>query len=113
MHIPQYGAGGSPIRAPHISWEPLAVLDRPEQKASAVLRGLSAGAECYFIHSYAAVPKDPADCLAEVLYDGMPVCAAAAKGNVIGTQFHPEKSGEVGLQILRNYLSFCTETEGA
>lgn len=56
----------------------------------------------YFVHSYAAQVDDPADLLAVTDY-GPPVTAAVGRNGVFGCQFHPEKSGEVGLTILRNF----------
>jgi glutamine amidotransferase len=58
----------------------------------------------YFVHSFAAQPADSADRLADCLYGGHRVCAAIQRGNLIATQFHPERSGEIGLKVLRHFL---------
>jgi len=68
------------------------------------LAGVTPGEECYFIHSYEAKPADEADRLADTVYGGRAVCAAAAHGSVVGCQFHPEKSGKVGLKIIEEYM---------
>ena len=72
--------------------------------ADTVLAGVTPGEECYFIHSYEAKPADEADRLADTVYGGRAVCAAAAHGSVVGCQFHPEKSGKVGLKIIEEYM---------
>ena len=61
----------------------------------------------------AAVPAqgEEEDRLADAVYGGRHVCAAVARGNVIGTQFHPEKSGPVGLAIIQGYLQLCQTAE--
>ena len=59
------------------------------------------GSYVYFVHSFCAVASSP-DVIARTDY-GVPVTAAVGRGNVYGCQFHPEKSGEVGLQILKNF----------
>lgn len=59
----------------------------------------------YFVHSYHAVPADPAVLVGEADY-GEPVCAAVARGNVIATQFHPEKSGAAGIAVLSRFLTW-------
>ena len=72
--------------------------------AGTALAGLTPGEECYFIHSYEAKPAEDADCLAYTVYGGRKICAAAVHGSVLGCQFHPEKSGEVGLKIIEEFL---------
>lgn len=86
------------VPLPHIGWNRLVELaDHP------LLAGLAEGSAVYFVHSYA--PRDvPADvCLAKAVH-GEAFCAVAARGRVMGTQFHPEKSGRIGLELLRNFL---------
>ena len=86
-------------RVPHMGWNELEV--RPESK---LIRNLPARPYVYFAHSY-YVPENPrasATCTYEVRYT-----AALESGNVFGVQFHPEKSGPVGLQIVRNFLELA------
>ena len=66
--------------------------------------GLNEAPYVYFVHSYAAVPENPAVVTATVEY-GSHLVAAIAQGNIMATQFHPEKSGDVGLAILKNFVS--------
>lgn len=105
--LPGTDVWGVPQRVPHIGWAPLLPADGRTDFAGTVLAGAAPEQECYFIHSYEAKPADPADRLADALYGGRPVCAAAARGAVVGCQFHPEKSGPVGLAILRQFLNIC------
>lgn len=107
VRIPDTAADGAPQRVPHISWAPLYPAAGRADFAGTALAGVTPGQECYFIHSYEAKPAHDADRLADTLYGGRPVCAAAQHGSVLGTQFHPEKSGPVGLTILEEYLALC------
>lgn len=85
------------LKLPHIGWNGL-TFPNP----SPLFAGVEEGSYVYFVHSFCAVPDDPKTVIAQTDY-GVPVTAAVQKGNVYGCQFHPEKSGEVGLQILRNF----------
>ena len=84
-------------KLPHIGWNTLHFLQE-----NPLFRNVDEGSSVYFVHSFAAVPAQGSDLVAQTEY-GVPVTAAVARGNVYGCQFHPEKSGEVGLQILRNF----------
>ena len=64
----------------------------------------------YFVHSYECVPADPDDVLATTEY-GTTICAAAGRGNVMGTQFHPEKSQDLGLRLYENFLRMASGRE--
>ena len=75
---------------------------------NALTQGLNEGDAVYFVHSFAACPTNPAD-LACVTDYGVEVPAMVARGNVFGCQFHPEKSGEVGLKILKNFAALTEE----
>lgn len=92
-------------RLPHIGWSP--VMAAPDAPAPPrLLRGLD-GEPFYFVHSYGVVK--PAQPIIAGLADYASCCFAALveSGNVFGTQFHPEKSGEAGLQMLRNFWELC------
>ena len=82
---------------PQIGWNALDIL-RP----NAMTEGLENGSYVYFVHSFMAHPADEND-LAAVTDYGTRVPAMVARGNLFGCQFHPEKSGEVGLAMLRNF----------
>ena len=88
------------LRLPQMGWNALAFdASRPHP----LLRGLADGAYAYFVHSYALAGGWPEECIATTDYGG-PVVAMVARGNRAGTQFHVERSQEVGLQILGNFL---------
>jgi len=88
------------LKVPHMGWNDL-VIDRPHP----VLAGVATGDHAYFVHSYQFKVADPADRLAHVDYAG-DVTAVVGKGNVLGTQFHPEKSQAAGLRIIANFLAW-------
>ena len=91
---------GDGLKVPHIGWNS---LDFPAGRPNSPLfRYIDEGDYVYFVHSYAAM--DCGDSVIATSTYGAPLTAAVARGNIYGTQFHPEKSGEVGLRILR---AFC------
>jgi glutamine amidotransferase len=89
------------LKIPHMGWNTLAL-----NRAHALLDGIALGPKglnAYFVHSYQLQPADKADLVAEADYGG-PVTAMVARGNLAGTQFHPEKSQRLGLALLANFL---------
>ncbi|MCX7180892.1 MAG: imidazole glycerol phosphate synthase subunit HisH [Proteobacteria bacterium] len=101
--VPGRSVLGPPQKIPHIGWSP---LQPPLGKAWAttVLRDVNPGESVYFVHSFMAETADESHRLADCLYGGHRIAAVIGRDNVVGCQFHPEKSGEVGLKILR---AFC------
>lgn len=97
-------ANGAPLRIPHVGWNGLYPVGR--KPLSGILAPLSVGDEAYFVHSFAA-ETDLSFHLADTFYGGHAITAAVRRGNVFGTQFHPEKSGRTGLAILGEYLRLC------
>jgi len=91
--------GTDALKVPHMGWN--LIVCRPDVP---LFRGLPESPMVYFVHSYYAVPGDPEVVAAETDYGGR-FCSAVRSGNVYGTQFHPEKSGSVGLEILRNFVA--------
>jgi glutamine amidotransferase len=89
------------LRLPHMGWNELVFTPCSHP----LLGGLQPGDHAYFVHSYGLTEGNPADIIATTDYDG-PVVAMVAQGNRAGTQFHVEKSQEVGLQILANFLQW-------
>ena len=86
------------LKIPHMGWNEI------EPRAShPLLAGLAAGAHGYFVHSYHFRVADPADLVAVTDYGG-PLTAMIGHGNLVGTQFHPEKSQEAGLRLIGNFL---------
>lgn len=86
------------LKVPHMGWNDL-VVDRPHP----VLDGIATGDHAYFVHSWQFRVTDPAHLLAHADYGG-PVTAVVGRDNIVGTQFHPEKSQAVGLRLIGNFL---------
>jgi glutamine amidotransferase len=86
------------LKIPHVGWNAL------EGARGRLLAGLPPRAHVYFTHAYAAPVT--ADCVASTTHSEC-FAAVVERGHVFGVQFHPEKSGEAGLQILRNFLTVC------
>lgn len=88
------------LKVPHMGWNELRV-HRPHP----VLAGVAQGAHAYFVHSWQFNVARAEDLVASVDHGG-PVTAVVARDNIVGLQFHPEKSGALGLRILRNFLGW-------
>lgn len=99
VRFPGVTASGEKYKVPHMGWNKLNF----HHLESPLLRGVEEG-HVYFVHSYYAVPTDPDVVLASSTYD-VEVPAVVGQGNVYGTQFHPEKSSDIGLSILMNFAS--------
>ena len=94
------------LKVPHVGWN---ALDFPPPLQAAarqarILDGLSSGAQVYFTHSYAAPVTET--CAAATMHANQ-FSSVVERDNVFGVQFHPEKSGDAGLQVLRNFLKAC------
>ena len=92
---------GTSLKIPHMGWNSVTLSE--EHPAFC---GIESGSYFYFVHSYYAQPKDKAGVVGATEY-GLPFCSAYARGNVVATQFHPEKSGLVGLRIYRNFVGMA------
>ncbi|MCC6949342.1 MAG: imidazole glycerol phosphate synthase subunit HisH [Bradyrhizobiaceae bacterium] len=92
------------LKIPHMGWNTLI-----SRKDHALLDGIAlgpTGLHAYFVHSYQLAPADAGDLVADTEYGG-PITAIVARGNVAGTQFHPEKSQRLGLALLANFLRWA------
>lgn len=91
---------GAGLRLPHVGWNVLNLTqDHP------VFAGLKTNRDFYFVHGYAMYPSSPEFVFGETDYGG-PVAAVVGRGNVLGVQFHPEKSQANGLKLLENFCSW-------
>jgi len=97
---------GTSMKVPHMGWNEVQFTGE-ESDRNPLFKGIPQGSRFYFVHSYRCVPDNQAEVAATAQY-GVEVCAAVARGNVVGTQFHPEKSGDVGLQIYKNFLDVAS-----
>ena len=95
---------GEPHKIPHIGWNGLIYGEMTEDWHGTILQQLTPGNEVYFVHSYSAHPVDPQTRLADCIYNGRVISAVIRSGKVYGCQFHPEKSGQVGLRVLKSFL---------
>lgn len=86
------------LKIPHMGWNDLRI-----EREHPVLKGISSGDHAYFVHSYHLRAETPEHLVATVDYGG-PVTALVARDNLVGTQFHPEKSQAVGLTLIGNFL---------
>lgn len=93
------GPDGRPLKVPHMGWNEI-VHDGHHP----LLAGVAAGAHAYFVHSYYCQPAEPSHTLASTDY-GITYASVVRRGNLWGIQCHPEKSQQVGLAILRNFVS--------
>ncbi|NQU98285.1 imidazole glycerol phosphate synthase subunit HisH [Candidatus Woesearchaeota archaeon] len=91
------------IRLPHVGWSEI-VIPKNKSWQNTILEGVSNNSLMYFVHSFRCVPKDNEDILAESEYGNQSFCSVVKRGNVYGTQFHPEKCDYLGLKILKRFL---------
>ncbi|AGF78989.1 imidazole glycerol phosphate synthase, glutamine amidotransferase subunit [Desulfocapsa sulfexigens DSM 10523] len=102
--IPPKDKSENNIRIPHIGWSSLYPCGDAGMWEETVFKKVKVGSFVYFVHSFMAVPEQGKHILAETQYCGHRIVAAVKKDNIFGCQFHPEKSGEVGLSIIDAFL---------
>jgi len=94
----------SGLKIPHMGWNQV-----HQNLRHPLFDSIPNGADFYFVHSYYAEPRDPALAAGTTQY-GVPFCSALVSGNLMATQFHPEKSGENGLRMYENFLRLASAT---
>lgn len=87
------------LKVPHMGWNTVEF-----EKDSPLLSGIDSGSFFYFVHSFYPVPEDESAVLCDTEYGSTKFASVLSKGNVHATQFHPEKSGEQGLRLIKNFL---------
>jgi len=100
--IPSTGDNGVPHKIPHIGWNELLISET--NRVGTIFDNTSSGSAVYFVHSFHVVPKFSQSRLADCDYNGRMICAAVRSDSIYGCQFHPEKSGEIGLTIIKSFL---------
>ncbi len=95
----------SGLKIPHMGWNQV-----KQRLSHPIFDGIPDEANFYFVHSYYVAPEDKSLVAGETDY-GIPICSVIARGNLIATQFHPEKSGEFGLRMYRNFIKLALATE--
>ena len=103
--IPQLSSSGENLKIPHIGWNSLQTGSSVKNWSKSVLEENEAGDFVYFIHSFMVKTREATETIAETSYGGHKIAAVIRKGNITGCQFHPEKSGENGLKILKSFIS--------
>jgi imidazole glycerol-phosphate synthase subunit HisH len=87
------------VKIPHMGWNAVR-----QTAAHPLFAGVEDGAEFYFVHSFYCAPADPQVAAARTGYAGVDFACSAARGNLFATQFHPERSGRIGLRMYENFL---------
>lgn len=105
VHIPKTDEHGRPHKIPHIGWSELLHGPQAVRWDRTIMDGIVEGSDVYFVHSFMAMPTDQSHRLAETSYHGRIVSGVIQSGNMFGCQFHPERSGAVGLRILKNFCA--------
>jgi len=107
ISIPKTSENGEERRrkVPHIGWNALQYPPHIDGWQNTCLNATSQGAFCYFVHSFMVVPLSATHVIAQCNYEDLAIVAAIAKDNIAGLQFHPERSGPEGLQILKTFVS--------
>lgn len=90
------------LKIPHMGWNSLTINENTHVDIN-LFKNIRKNPYVYFVHSYHAMPEDKSIILATSIY-GEEITAAVGKNNVIATQFHPEKSGDIGLSIIKNFV---------
>lgn len=103
VNVPAQSITGEPLKIPHIGWNALQPATAERDWQCTVLADTRAGDAAYFVHSFMAVPVSPDHRIADCIYGGNRIPAVIGRDRITGCQFHPEKSGEVGLKILRRF----------
>ncbi|HET6727657.1 MAG TPA: imidazole glycerol phosphate synthase subunit HisH [Nitrososphaeraceae archaeon] len=94
------------VKVPHIGWNNLRII----KSESNLLKGIPQDSWVYFVHSYHIEPEDE-NLIAAITDYGSNLPVVIERSNLFGTQFHPEKSGKIGAQIMKNFLNICEKTE--
>ncbi|MCH5304740.1 MAG: imidazole glycerol phosphate synthase subunit HisH, partial [Ruminococcus sp.] len=92
---------GDGLKIPHMGWNSINILNK-----DGIFKGIENNAYVYFVHSY-YLNADDKDIVSSQTEYGVTIDASVCKGNVTATQFHPEKSGDVGLRMLKNFSEMC------
>lgn len=93
------------LKIPHMGWNQV-----KQKLPHPLFQDIPDGSNFYFVHSYYGDPEDKSLIAAETSY-GIPFCSVVAKGNLVAAQFHPEKSGELGLKVFENFIKFAGVTK--
>ena len=93
------------VKLPHISWN--GISPKYNNWSNSILESIPLDSNMYFVHTFVAKPDNDDEVLSVTKYAGAEFCSSLKKNNIYGCQFHPEKSGEIGLSIIRNFIKIC------
>ena len=102
--VPRFRPSERWDKVPQMGWNQV-MIARPHP----LLDGIADGSEFYFVHSYYPAPADPTLAIGTTCYAGVTFASMVGRGNVAATQFHPEKSGRIGLRLLSNFIGWNPE----
>ncbi|MDR3175998.1 MAG: imidazole glycerol phosphate synthase subunit HisH [Desulfovibrio sp.] len=102
--IPSVNPEGNCVKIPHIGWNALEYARDEAAWRGGILQNVRCGDFVYFVHSFHVVPDDGEKCVATVHYENIKLAAVVESDNIHGCQFHPEKSGPIGLRIIDAFL---------
>lgn len=94
-------------KLPHVSWNEIKCKNINWNDN--ILKDIQENSDMYFVHSYVAIPSDDNNILSTTTYSDCDFCSSIKKDNIYGCQFHPEKSGKIGLKIMLNFVNLCKD----
>ena len=103
LRLPE-SASGKRLKVPQIGWHAIYPPQENERWAETPLKHVKPGAYMHFVHSYYVVPEDQEMTVAKTTYGDFAFCSAVARGNLLACQFHPERSGPVGIGIYKSFM---------
>jgi glutamine amidotransferase len=101
--VPAQNEKGEAQKIPHIGWNGLFLGETSSSWNGSLLKDIQQGEAAYFVHSFMSLAKNPVHRLADCFYGGHRIPAVIVQNSITGCQFHPEKSGNIGLRVLRNF----------
>ncbi|WP_424686292.1 MAG: imidazole glycerol phosphate synthase subunit HisH [Halarcobacter ebronensis] len=93
-------------KLPHVSWNE---IQRNKSWVNTIFKDIEENSDMYFVHSFIVSPRNDENILAFTEYSDYKFCSSVKKDNIYGCQFHPEKSGKIGLKIMKNFVNLCKE----
>ena len=94
-------------KLPHVSWNE--IIEKRTKWNNTILKNIEQQSDVYFVHSFITDLKNEDEVLSTTQYSNYEFCSSIKKDNIYGCQFHPEKSGEIGLRIIENFVNICKE----
>lgn len=107
VKIQEINGSGVSHKIPHIGWNEL-IKPAHQSWEGTILHGIEKDSAVYFVHSFSAKPIKKENNLADCSYNGLILSAVICEGLLFGCQFHPEKSGQIGLKIIKNFINLST-----